>query len=469
MLTKLLYALPEISIILGILHLSILCILSYESPKVYAKTARLWLLVSLFSIIIFYDKSYNFQYFENTSYTMLMKSVIIFFSYIILIISPFWFSAENKTGYKFLVYIFLSIVTSSLLISSVNIISLLVSYIFLTYTNYRLINISSKEISNRHIKVSTVIIFLMSLSFFYFYMQDDKIVGLNDLKYYILSKPNDFIVYIFSVFLLIPFLYLLGAAPFHLEKEDIQGKSILPVSHYFAIIIPIVSISLLIKLKETVFTGYENNISFAFLIMGVFSIIFGALGANSRINLHRIYAHGSMYHQGIVLILLSFFTPKADFSGFMYLLFYLVTLNGLYVVFYNLKSHGEFLSSQISLSGLAQSRPNTTRALLIGIFSLLGIPPFTGFLAEFGFINELLYEKSYLLLIVILVFFLILSKSYLEIIKISYFEQKIKSYDAENKTILLTTLFCMFLIIIISFNPWEIIEKIKDMFYVIYL
>ncbi len=469
MLTKLLYALPEISIIFGIIHLSILYILSYEAPKVYAKTARLWLLVSLFSIITFYDKSYNFLYFENTSYTMLAKSLVIFFSYIILIISPSWFSEENKTGYKFLVYIFLNIITQNLIISSINLIPIVLGYCFLTYINYRLIDLSSPEVSKRHLKISFIVIIMLLGAFYYFYAIDENLTNFNNLSSYITEQNNDFVTYIISTMLIIPFLYLFGVFPFHLEKEDILGKTILPVAHFFTIVIPLMSLLTIIKLKASLFACYQEYLSFGFVVIGCLSIIIGAIGANARINLHRIYAHGSIYHFGICMILLSFFIPQADFISFIYILFYLISLNGLYLVFYNLKSHREFLSSQISLSGLAKTRPYTTRALLISVFSLLCLPPFVGFVAQFGYINLFLSQKSYILLIVALVFFLILAKSYLEIIKTAYFEQKIKTYDTENKIILLTTVFCMFLIVFISFNPYGLIEKLKDMFYVIYL
>ena len=208
MLTKLLYALPEISIIFGIIHLSILYILSYEAPKVYAKTARLWLLVSLFSIITFYDKSYNFLYFENTSYTMLAKSLVIFFSYIILIISPSWFSEENKTGYKFLVYIFLNIITQNLIISSINLIPIVLGYCFLTYINYRLIDLSSPEVSKRHLKISFIVIIMLLGAFYYFYAIDENLTNFNNLSSYITEQNNDFVTYIISTMLIIPFLYL---------------------------------------------------------------------------------------------------------------------------------------------------------------------------------------------------------------------------------------------------------------------
>ena len=271
------------------------------------------------------------------------------------------------------------------------------------------------------------------------------------------------------IFMIIPILYSLNLAPFHLMVEEKVAKSILPVSHYFAIILPLIQWGVLIKLKEYILYPFAEYLSIAFIIIAIFSIILGSVGANSRINLYRIYAYGSMYHFGVIMVLLSFFNKETEFSSFIYLLVYILALNGIYIVFYNLKSHGEFLSSLTSLSGHAETRPHTTRALLISIFSLLGLPPLAGFLAEYSFIDTLLVEKNYILLSIVMVFFFILAKSYLEIIKTAYFEQKIKNYDTEDKTVLLITLLNIMLIIIISFNPFGIIEIIKDMFNVIYI
>ena len=469
MLDKILYLLPEISLFLGILHLIVLYLFSYESPKVYSKVSRLWLQASFFFLVVFYDKSINTYYFENNAYTLLFKLLMLIFTYQALISSSSWFSAENKTGIKYLILVFLSLIISNFLISSVNIISFIILYPLLTSLNYFLLKLSPQEISKKYLNVSSIILSIMLIGFIYIFISSNQLSQYKELAGYIDIAHNDFKVYISATFLMLPLLFSLGLVPFHSLKEEEIAKSILPVSHYFAVIMPIVYWATLIKYNIFLSKAYEEYLSYSFFIIALFSIILGAIGANSRINLHRIYTHGSIYHFGVILMLLSFFNNYSNFSGFLYLLLYLITLNGLYSVFYNLKSHGEFLSSQISISGLAETRPHTTRALLISIFSLLGFPPFAGFLAEFSFINIFLQQKSYYALLIILICFLVLAKSYLEIIKTAYFEQKIKNYDTENKTIQLITLFGIMLIIVISFNPFNIIEELKDMFYVIYL
>lgn len=471
--TEYIYTLPETSLIFGIINLFFLYIIGYDANKIYAKTARIWLLISLFFSVLFYNKSFAPQYFENTSYTLLFKLIIGFFTYIMLIVASSWFKIENKTGCKYLTLILTSILISNLLLSSINTIILLVGLAVLIYINYRLLNLNygkiSQEISKRYLIISLIIILFLLIGFIYIYITTSNTTEYILLRNIFIYSNNNITMYMAIIFMIIPILYSLNLAPFHLMVEEKVAKSILPVSHYFAIILPLIQWGVLIKLKEYILYPFAEYLSIAFIIIAIFSIILGSVGANSRINLYRIYAYGSMYHFGVIMALLSFFNKETEFSSFVYLLVYILALNGIYIVFYNLKSHGEFLSSLTSLSGHAETRPHTTRALLISIFSLLGLPPLAGFLAEYSFIDTLLVEKNYILLSIVMVFFFILAKSYLEIIKTAYFEQKIKNYDTEDKTVLLITLLNIMLIIIISFNPFGIIEIIKDMFNVIYI
>ncbi len=473
MMSEYIYTLPEVSLIFGIINLLFLYILGYDTNKIYARTARTWLIISLFFSILFYNVSFAPQYFENNSYTLLFKLIIGFFTYIMLVVSSSWFMLENKTGCKYLVLILTSILISYLLLSAINTIIILTGYVALIYTNYRLLNLNydkiSKDASMRYIAISLIIMCFLFIGFSYIYITTGSITEYSLLKQIISSSNSNIYTYLAIIFMIIPILYSLDIAPFHFMVEEKVAKSILPVSHYFSIILPLIQWGVLIKMKEYLLLPFDEFLSTAFLVLAVLSIILGAIGANSRINLYRIYAYGSMYHFGVIMILLSFFTKNTDYSSFIYLLMYILALNGIYIVFYNIKSHGEFLSSLTSLSGYAQTRPHTTRTLLISIFSLLGLPPLAGFLSTYSFIDSFLIEKRYILLIIVMIFFFILAKSYLEIIKTAYFEQKIKNYDTENKTVLLVTLLNIILIIIISFNPFGIIEKIKDMFNVIYI
>lgn len=77
---------------------------------------------------------------------------------------------------------------------------------------------------------------------------------------------------------------------------------------------------------------------------------------------------------------------ETDFAAFVYLFVYTLSLNGGYLVFYSLKSHGEYLAATTSLSGLAETRPYTTGALLVSLFSMIGCrrwPGLRGSLALF--------------------------------------------------------------------------------------
>ena len=168
-------------------------------------------------------------------------------------------------------------------------------------------------------------------------------------------------------------------------------------------------------------------------------------------------------------MLLSFFKLETNFAAFVYLFVYMLSLNGSYLVFYSLKSHGEYLSSVTSLSGLAETRAYTTGALLVSLFSFIGLPPLVGFLGQLNVVSELLKNEYYISLGIILFFLLVLSKSYLDIIKTAYFEHKVKIYDSENKSVMAYTLFSVICIVLVAFNPQDLFAIMKDMFYVVSL
>jgi len=70
---------------------------------------------------------------------------------------------------------------------------------------------------------------------------------------------------------------------------------------------------------------------------------------------------------------------------------------------------------------------------------------------------------------VVLIFLLFIAKAYLEIIKTAYFDEKTKIFDRENRFVLFYALLNTIVVIVMVFNPFEMMEKLKDMFYVIFL
>lgn len=457
----------------GIIHLCFLYILGEESARLYAKTARIWLLVSLFSNIIFYNQSVNPQYFENNAYTLLFKICIDIFAYIVLSLTPQYFSAEKKIGCKFYILFLLALIVIDILLSSVNILSMSIGYVLLMFIHYRLQEIEKDKMLSKNqvrcVTTNVIILILLVVGITGLYSITHGHMEYNELKIILQQTAPSFVFYMCICCLIIPFLYALGLVPFHSLNEEKFSKAILPSGHYFAVVAPWGYWGALIKLNIAIVGPYTSDIAPVYIIFALLSVVFGAIGANSRINLHRIYSFIEMYYFGVILLLLSLFSSSADFSAFTCLVMYILGINGVYMVFYSLKSRNEYLSATISLSGLAETRPYATATLLISLFSLLGMPPLAGFLGQTMLVSSLIAEKQWLSLGIVFISLLMLAKCYLEIIKTAYFEHKMVSYDVESRNLWFYMLINIICIAILAFNPMNIMENMKDMFYVIFI
>lgn len=467
-------SLPELTLLIGVFHLLFLHITANESAKNYVGAARFWLLFSLLSSIIFYDKSLYKEYFQNSAYTFLWIMAIDTFTYILLEVSASWFLSQSKTGCRYYILLLLATLniniwltaTDLLVLGLGGLVMIIINYCFLKLNYEKKQELSSS--SSLYIKVLMTVFLLLATSYTYIYN------WMGNTSYYAVRgfiEINQANPMVFAIFMsvIVFFLCFLGIAPFHILAEEKTSKSILPVAHYFAIVMPLVLWGVFIKINLIIFSVYAPIMTKAYLIFGLLSVILGAIGANARINLHRIYAYGSLYHFGIILLLLSLGSMSSTFAAYLYLLTYIIGLNGVYLTFYSLKSHGEYMSSLTALAGLAKTRPYAMGVLLISLFSIVGLPPLAGFLGQLGLMHEMLNKEYYTCLCVVLIFLLFIAKAYLEIIKTAYFDEKTRIFDRENNFVLFYALLNTIIIITLVFNPFHIIEKLKDMFYVIFL
>lgn len=470
---KLLYALPELSLFAGIIHMLLLCLWEEESEKAYAQTTRLWLLISLFFNIIFYNKSLNPLYFENNAYTLLFVILGYFFAYMLAGVASTWFAAEKKTGCRFNILFLAALILLKILVSAVNATALAACLLLLKFITYRM-NTANENHMTHHTAFASCAVNLTITAFLicgtgYLYFLTNGNLNYHFLSAFFIQNENDFGIYIAVCAIIATFLHDLAIPPFHLGTEDRLGKSSLPDSHFHAVIFPLFYWGAFIKLDFMASGAFNTYFMPIYMLFSVLAIAFGAIGANARINLLRIFAFSSMYHFGIVLWLISFFSLAAKFSAFLYLLMYLLALNGVYLTFYNLKSRNEYLFTTAALSGIVENKPYTTIILLISLFSLIGIPPLAGFLGQTNLVFQFTASGHTMYLGIVFIFFLILAKAYLELIKTASFEQKIISYDAENKFVRMFAALNAVLVLSAAFNPFGWIEAFKDMFYAMFI
>lgn len=180
-------------------------------------------------------------------------------------------------------------------------------------------------------------------------------------------------------------LFKVGAAPFHFWVPDVYTGSSVVVTAFFATLPKLAAWVFLLKLAVSSLYTFVDFFANFFVFSGLFSLVVGAYGAVSQTSLKRILAFSAIAHTGYLLLGLAAFQTSGIISNFVYLFVYLLSIFPIFclISFY----FPAFISSTAidSVYGLRYLyKHNRTAGLLLvlSLFSLSGIPPFSGFFAK---------------------------------------------------------------------------------------
>jgi len=115
-------------------------------------------------------------------------------------------------------------------------------------------------------------------------------------------------------------------------------------------------------------------------------------------------------------------TPDAVQSVLFYLFIYVAMSVGLFACIILLRKEGRPIESIKDLAGLSTTHPKTAFAFALLMFSMAGIPPFTGFFAKM-FIFTAALQQGYIAVVVIAALSSVIACFYyIRIVKIMYFD-----------------------------------------------
>lgn len=127
----------------------------------------------------------------------------------------------------------------------------------------------------------------------------------------------------------------------------------------------------------------EGALKYAWLmgLLGVISILYGAMNALASKDLKRLIAYSSVSHMGFVLLGFAAFTAEGLGGSIYQMVSHGIISAGLFLiagVLYD-RTHNRMIENY---SGIAHAMPKYTVVVVIFFFASLGLPGFSGFIAE---------------------------------------------------------------------------------------
>ena len=272
------------------------------------------------------------------------------------------------------------------------------------------------------------------------------------------------------ILITVAFFFKISIIPFHFWSPDVYEGSPLSVTTIFSVLPKLVLFTFLVKWSATI--GFLNiQLQFLMFFVAISSIFIGTFLALKQKRLKRLFIYSSIAQIGFLVLTLSINSLSSFYALYFFLIIYIITailVWGLIIFLYSFqKKIAVFMNYNITplflsnLTNFFKINKIWSFSFLIALFSIAGIPPFSGFLAKFFIFFELI-KNDYVIMSLIIVFISIISVFYyIRIVKLIFFESvtfKLRKLTFQTVLIdfhygyIVLTL-CMFLLFGIFFYP----------------
>ncbi|MBB6424568.1 NADH-quinone oxidoreductase subunit NuoN [Sphingopyxis sp. JAI128] len=227
------------------------------------------------------------------------------------------------------------------------------------------------------------------------------------------------------VFVLAGLGFKISAVPFHMWTPDVYEGAPTPVTTFFATAPKVAAMALMTRVVIDAMGPAIGAWQQIVIFLSLASIILGAVGAIGQKNIKRLLAYSSINNVGFMLVGLAAGTQQGVEAVLTYLLVYMLTTLGAFLVVLQLRdADGNQVESIPAMAGLSQRRPGLAAAMSVFLFSLAGIPPLFGFWPKYLVFEAAVNANLMPLAVAGIVASVIGAFYYIAIIKTMYFDDK---------------------------------------------
>ena len=254
------------------------------------------------------------------------------------------------------------------------------------------------------------------------------------------------------VFVVAGLAFKMSAVPFHMWTPDVYEGAPTPVTSFLGTAPKVAAVALLVRAMVSPFGHLLGQWQQLIVLVSIASMLLGSLAAIGQRNVKRLMAYSSIGHMGYVLIGLAAGTPVGIRGVLIYLVTYVFMNAGTFACIIAMRRRGRSLEQISDLSGLSRTDPGLALALAVFMFSMAGIPPFTGFWGKYFIFAAAVNAGLWPLAVIGVLTSVIGAYYYIRIIKVMYFDDAVEAFDPRPASLsvvagvsgLFTTLFFLF-------------------------
>ena len=206
------------------------------------------------------------------------------------------------------------------------------------------------------------------------------------------------------IFILVGYGTKAGLAPMHTWLPDAHSQAVAPISALLSGVLLKTAIYAILRFGVIVIKGvgfqYFGNLM---ILLGLISLIISSGFILVQKDLKRLLAYSSIEHIGIISIGFGLGAPLAVAGALLHVFNHAVTKSLMFFGAGNIV--GAYQKHNMnSIRGVIAARPFTGIMMLLGVFALIGIPPFSIFVSEMLIIIAAFIKGSYLVAGSLLIF-----------------------------------------------------------------
>jgi NADH-quinone oxidoreductase subunit N len=254
------------------------------------------------------------------------------------------------------------------------------------------------------------------------------------------------------VFIVAGLAFKISAVPFHMWTPDVYEGAPTPVTAFMGTAPKVAAMALLLRVLVVPFGHLTEQWHQLLVLVSIASMLLGSLAAIGQQNIKRLMAYSSIGHMGYALVGLAAGSQAGVRGVLIYLVTYVFMNAGTFACIIAMRRRGRMVEKISDLSGLARTDPGLAMAFAVFMFSMAGIPPFSGFFAKLYVFFAAIQSGLLTLAVIGVLTSVIGAFYYLRIVKVMYFDAAAEAFDARPMSLsfvagasaVFTTLFFVF-------------------------